>query len=221
MVAIPEGMVQLEPIEAHMDAFYLDRFEVTVARYRECVNLGACRAPRPRKPIRESDTDCVADLGTWSAPDHDDHPITCIDAADAYAYCLQLGKRLPAPGEWRYAARGTDRRKYPWGDREHTCAEVAVRRVQKEICKQPRTRPVGTTKLDVSPFGVHDLAGNVNEFVLGKMQPPPLEHDDKDWPTAGDGINTFVLFDLKWDVMSSSRASPGTGFRCAVGGRPY
>ncbi len=225
MVSIPAGILHFDEAWPHMHSYYLDRTEVTVAQYRECVSLGACRAPQPRQPYY-GDEGCVHDLGTWSQPDADDHPITCVSAADAYAYCMQLGKRLPTRDEWMYAARGNvDKRRYPWGDEKPTCSAIAARELVLEgdratPCPKARTRPVGTTKLDVSPFGVHDLAGNVSEIVLGVGAPRP-QPDARVMSAVGGGVTAYAeQLETDFNAMESP-TRPGVGFRCAAGGPPY
>lgn len=221
MVLVPKGWLQSPPTKFWMYSFYIDRTEVTVAQYRECVKLGACREPRSHPPSPTGEPDCSNNLGTWSAKNHDEHPVTCIDAADAHSYCSQRGKRLPTSTEWRYAARGNDKRAFPWGDAPPKCDQVAFQRHEKIVCKNPRTRPVGTTKLDISPFGVLDMAGNVSEFVLEEgIHHLPLAHDEEPWPTMGGSV---VPFTNDLDVDESGivqRANPGVGFRCAAGGKP-
>lgn len=226
MVSIPEDFLRLGDTKHWMQAFLIDRTEVTVAQYRECISLGACRAPQLRQPYY-GDEGCVRDLGTWSQTNVDDHPITCVSAADAYAYCMQLGKRLPTRYEWVYAARGNvDNRTYPWGDEKPTCSDVAVGMMvvkgsPPKPCPKVRTRPVGTTKLDVSPFGVHDLAANVAELVMDQARQPRPQPDEPRWSVMGAGVTGYTSELAIDNGHSTSPTSPGVGFRCAAGGKPY
>ncbi len=221
MVSIPEGWLHSEETRFWMYSFHIDRTEVTVGQYRACVTAGACRPPSAHGADLDGEHDCAAFVAaTWSQSDREQHPIACIDAADAYAYCVQRGKRLPTGTEWRRAARGDDRRRYPWGDTPPTCDQLAfrIRDRGKVRCKSPRSRAVGTSTMDVSPFGVLDMAGNVSEFVLEQgMSELPLVHDTR-WPTIGGGIET--LNELEVGTGGYYFSSPGVGVRCAAGGKP-
>jgi formylglycine-generating enzyme required for sulfatase activity len=85
----------------HLDAFYMDKFEVTVARYAEFMQSTARRVP-----------------GLWEVESgkHANLPMVGVDWHDADAYCRWAGKRLPTEAEWEKAARGTNGQTYPWGN---------------------------------------------------------------------------------------------------------
>lgn len=142
-----------------LSSFHLDPYEVTVADYAECIERGACT------PIRE------ADCYVWQGGEfvlggklppallQPEHPIMCVTWQQAANYCDAVGKQLPTEAEWERAAAGATRRRFPWGDEAPTCA-----RAHHDGCGE-HTRPVGTHPAGATPEGVHDLAGNVGEWV--------------------------------------------------------
>ena len=133
----------------------------------------------------------VADVGA-APPPHlpapGDHPVTFVDWFDAAAFCAWAGGRLPTEAEWEKAARGTDGRIYPWGDEED-----ASRAAIGSGLKRGSTSPVGSRPAGASPYGLHDMAGNVWE-----------------WTSTGYAVNERVL-------RGGSYASPGLAWaRCAM-----
>jgi len=127
-----------------LDAFWIDRTEVTNAQYRECVEAGACEEP-----------------GCWDDSDLNapNQPVVCMCWADAQDYAAWVGGRLPKEAEWEKAARGTDGRIYPWGNSPPDCD-----RANYEGCAG-KPLPVGSHPDGASPYGVLDMAGNVREWV--------------------------------------------------------
>jgi|SRR5206468_13089383 len=125
--------------------FSIDRTEVTIAAYRECVRAGACTEPGSE--------------GNWARPGHDQHPVDSVDREQAAAYCRWKGKRLPTDPEWEKAARGTDGRRFPWGNDPPTCDHAVLAECGAEA------QPVGGRAAGASPYGALDMAGNVWEWT--------------------------------------------------------
>jgi formylglycine-generating enzyme required for sulfatase activity len=134
-----------------IEAFCLDRNEVTVADYEACVRIGRCRVSPKLKDID-------MERCNYGVPTRLFHPINCISWNDAQAYCEAQGKRLPRDEEWDYAAMGGDARwPHSWeGDGfGKACLSAYTRRDQ--TCAV-RTFPAEW-------FGLFDMGGNVGEYT--------------------------------------------------------
>src|SRR5262249_27769399 len=110
------------------------------------------------------------------------HPINCVDWSQADQYCHANGGRLPTEAEWELATRGTDGRKYPWGDDTpssghlNACGKECMEWAKKNKVGGleamyptddgfPNTAPVGSFPQGKSPYGLQDVVGNVWEWV--------------------------------------------------------
>jgi formylglycine-generating enzyme required for sulfatase activity len=141
--------------QVYLDAFYIDKYEVTVTEYDKCVNEGKCKAPRSKSDNQ------YCNLGY---SDRGDHPVNCVNWDQTNSYCAWAGKRLPTEAEWEKAARGTDGRKYPWGNKKAYCDYVVMSQ-RGRGCDRNSTWPVGSKPKGASAHGVMDMAGNVWEWV--------------------------------------------------------
>jgi formylglycine-generating enzyme len=137
-----------------LSAFKIDKTEVTVAAYKACVDAGQCSAAN------------TSGFCNWNVSGRESHPINCVDWAQANAYCAWAGKRLPTEAEWEKAARGTDARKYPWGNGAINCARAnyAPDPGANSYCVRG-TAAVGSYPSGASPYGALDMVGNVWEWV--------------------------------------------------------
>ena len=163
--------------------FRLDRTEVTVQAYAECVRAGACSEPDAfREKLGNFHVFC-----NWKNPQNRSlHPINCVDSQQAAAFCAWAKKRLPTEEEWEYAARaGSDGRVFPWGNdrpdqtRLNACgSECPPNLVAKHFPRWeplyeaddgwPETAPVGSFPAGASKHGVLDLAGNLWEWTASE-----------------------------------------------------
>ncbi len=129
------------PMPYDVPAFWIDETEVTNADYQAFVAATGHAAA------------AFADDDEFNQPDQ---PVTGVTHDDAQAYCAWAGKRLPTEIEWEKAARGTDGRIYPWGNkpdlnRAYIAGETPI--------------SIARFKDDISPYGVRGMAGNVSEWV--------------------------------------------------------
>jgi formylglycine-generating enzyme required for sulfatase activity len=168
-----------------LDGFAIDRTEVTVSQYRACVEAGGC-----------SDEDLGIAFWSggqgnsdwsiycnWRKPERGNYPINCVEWHQAGAYCRWAGKRLPTEMEWEKAARGTDGRKYPWGNVEYekagrvaNIADVHTLVLHPDWSVPPGyddgyldTAPVGSFPAGKTVYGGLDMIGNVWEFAADEF----------------------------------------------------
>ncbi len=229
----------------YLDAYFIDRIEVTNAEYRRFV-LATDRTAPPY----------------WTANNHPDgqgdYPVVGVSWEDANAYCTWRGKRLPTEAEWEKACRGKDGRVYPWGnlwDSQLANVDVSVQglrptghgeqetsvwdaawqllRATPASSGGPGLRPVGSYPGGASPYGAFDMVGNASEWVadwynwsdyanMPSRNPyspgPPWNRSIRGsaWQDpAGDA--SWVMTMSRCSARSSSHADadPRVGFRCA------
>ncbi|WP_437765915.1 bifunctional serine/threonine-protein kinase/formylglycine-generating enzyme family protein [Sorangium sp. So ce764] len=211
-------------------AFDVDRTEVTVAAYQRCVEAGRCTPSGLHGPrATDADVEQRGALCTAADPAKSQHPISCVDQAQAAAYCAFAGKRLPTEAEWEYAARGADGREYPWGNEPPGCAHAVVSRPPGQGCggRGRGTQEVGSAKAGASPSGALDMAGNVWEWVADGWDPGVYARGAQTDPQVPATGSRGVLRGGSWDFSASTAKATfrlaydreagdvSTGFRCA------
>lgn len=149
----------------YLDGYWIDKYEVTNSRYALCVEDGGCTPPWVNfSNTREE---------YYGNPEFDNYPVIMVDWWQASAFCEWAGGRLPTEAEWEKAARGTDGRKYPWGndpiteDKANFCDKNCTRGHANPGFDDgyADTAPVGSYPTGASPYGVMDMAGNVWEWT--------------------------------------------------------
>ena len=162
----PEANVNEQPVHTvHLDAFYMDKYEVTNAQFKVFVDAN----PQWQKGNIDRKFHDGFYLANWTGNDYPaeeaDYPVVYVTWYAAMAYAEWAGKRLPTEAEWEYAARGgLAGKKYPWGDTiTDADANYADANYDPEVSY---TTPVG--QYPANGYGLYDMAGNVLEWCLDK-----------------------------------------------------
>lgn len=158
-----------------LPAYTIDRLPVTneqFARFLEAAGTHSAAGER-LYDIDDPDARIHRRAGAWRSDDgYENHPVVEAPWAGARDYCTWLGKRLPTEAEWEKAARGTDGRRYPWGNHPPDRSRAQFGAGWNETASADRF-PAGA-----SPFGVLDMAGNAWEWVSSAYRPYPYRATD-------------------------------------------
>jgi serine/threonine-protein kinase len=235
MMYVPAGTFSMgseknddeKPIHSvYLDAYYIDKFEVTNAAYKRCADSGKCTPPGKNSSFTRS--------AYYTNPEFDEYPVIYVDWIMAKTYCEWRGARLPTEAEWEKAARGTDGRMYPWGEKL-SCdkANYDNRTGNKRGCGIGDTSKVGSYFNGVSPYGLYDMAGNVLEWVNDWYSETYYKNSPTSNPLGPSSGTSHVRRGgswYDWDnfVRSAARFVTGdgisvrddAGFRCARGALP-
>jgi len=156
--------------QVHLAAFWIDVYPVTNARYRRFLEGHGYDQQKWWRPDGWAwkQRHGIRAPSQWDQPGWDgpEQPAAGVSWYEADAYCRWAGRRLPTDAEWEKAARGTDGRRYPWGNTWPT------HQLANFNAAVGRTTPVGLYPDGISPFGCHDMAGNVNNWTSDWYWPP-------------------------------------------------
>jgi formylglycine-generating enzyme required for sulfatase activity len=199
-----------------------------VVDYAQCVISGECSERRLTGYAIDGGAYVPSAGCNWKGKDRARHPINCVSWKQARAYCEWRGGRLPTEAEWERAARGDDRRRYPWGDEPASCLLTVMAEEGDQGCGKETTWPVANKPKDVSPFGAVDMAGNVREWVsdwYGKRyyrrevadNPRGPDHGSRRVTRGGGWGNVVSRFMRvsRRDSHEPDTRSMFLGFRCA------
>jgi formylglycine-generating enzyme required for sulfatase activity len=155
---VSPDLLAMQPYqEVDLPSFWIDKYEVTNSQYRQFLQATGHRPP-------------LAWLDKGFPKGMEDRAVSGVDYHDALAYSRWAGKRLPTEAEWEKAARGAEGRLWPWGNQWKSGQCRMDDSGRGPLLAQPA--PVGSFPQDSSVYGVMDMAGNVMEWVEGKLEEP-------------------------------------------------
>lgn len=234
MIPIPAGDFQMGCDASHdtcyswerplhtvtLNAYSIDKYEVTNARYKACVDAGGCLVPER--------VDSNTRNPYYGTTTYADYPVINVNWFQAVDFCTWAGKRLPTEAEWEKAARGSDTRGYPWGDGEPDCTMMNYLQYDGSsyhMCVGD-TSKAGAYPGNASPYGVMDMAGNVWEWVNDYFQGDYYSVSPGNNPTGPVTGNSRVMRGGAWDhygrdartayrnYSSLDTSYDNRGFRC-------
>ena len=261
LMGSPEGEGAFDEHPQHvvyLDDFYIDKYEVTNAQFKEFVEAtgyvtdaerkGFGEVWNPKATIHHFTLSAFKGVN-WRYPhawidneqfpnrphpeawenynimDKMDYPVVQVSWNDAQAYAGWAGKRMPTEAEWEKAARGTDGRQWTWGN----IFDLNIKGLTIHTnIGSDGPQPVGCFPTGISPYGVHDMAGNVEEWTADWYATDYYIHSPRNNPKGPDNGIARVLRGGSWrhqkshHVWNSHREyqipdynSNFVGFRCA------
>lgn len=194
------------PQTVNLDPFWLDQTEVNNSQYAQCVSTGSCRLPE--------DGGVASNLND---PAYASYPVTYVTWSDARDYCAWVSGELPTTAQWEYAARGSERRIFPWGNmfvtRNANFCDTNCQYGWRETGYDDGyalLAPVASYPAGASWVGALDLAGNVWEWTA------VADNSDSTALLRGGSwsANHWLLRTTAQDTVPRSTANDNIGFRC-------
>lgn len=187
-----EFAAERPPHRVRVSPFWVGRTEVSNAQFRQF--------------LKETNG-TPSEYDSKALYDHPDQPVVGVIWEEAAAYCRWAGGRLPREAEWEFAARGSDGRRYPWGDEEPDKGRAIYGRI---FGKGGKPEAVGATPGDVSPFGILDMAGNVMEWCSDWYGPYPPDSDSPLIDPIGPAVGTKrIMRGGCWNFQATSVRTTG------------
>ena len=212
MIFIPEGSFTMgfkidndhewgdmdeEPVhQVTLSSYWIDKYEVTSSNFTKFLNENKNEAHRfieitPSVTVQFDDNVYQPRKGL------ENYPVNRVSWFGADAYCKWKEKRLPTEAEWEKAARGTDQRIFPWGNEFPDNSRVTFRRKFSEKGFQVM-EPVEGMKNGISPFRVHQMAGNVWEWVSDWFDATAYQDENRIDPKGPESGISKVLRGGNW-----------------------
>ena len=246
MVKIPAGdFIYQDGQKVNLPDFWIDEHEVSIADYQEFLEYlekhpeEAAKFDHPDQPKGKSHVPLdwadkseltppvwgyfrSAKRGSYKKifPLTVDSPVFNVDWYDAYAYAKWKGRRLPTEQEWEKAARGTDGRKYPWGNEDDPSRANTGHDIKPdpkeggEIDGHIRWARVDQPKTDVSPYGVRNMSGNVSEWT-GSWAPSEDGMGDVPVIRGGNWGKPEYIITRRLPILDPMQGQDRLGFRTA------
>ncbi|OPZ88271.1 MAG: Serine/threonine-protein kinase pkn1 [bacterium ADurb.Bin429] len=203
---------ELPQRKVELDAYYIYITEVTVAQYRKFCT--ATKHAMPKEP-------------PWKWQDN--QPIVNVSWNDAKAYADWAGASLPTEAQWEKAARGTDGRVFPWGDKWDAARCANKSNSYDEYGNYIGPKSVASFKAGASPYGIEDMAGNTCEwcadwygkdyYKIAPLKNPTGPKTGEKRILRGGSWNNNGPVDYRGACRDSNRPDGGgadAGFRCVV-----
>lgn len=198
--------------QVFVSAMWMYKTEVTNQQYAACVQAGNCKPPRDSSSLSRS--------SYYGNPEFANYPVVYVAWQQAANYCTWARGRLPTETEWEKAARGVDKRYFPWGNDFKRGVYNNADGVNGD------TQAAGSYPAGESPYGALDMSGNVYEWVAdwydSEAYSSPIT-SDPGGPTSGEnrvirsgafGFREGFSMAVFRDWFAPEDTSHNVGFRC-------